>query len=182
MPPGISTDSARGPETTGNNRADPDKRHREWTASLTSETARPQVNGRYIRSSGLPYVQSSHGPPDNHPLDFAGALEDGEDPGGTGSLRRSAACTTPYISTDPARAVRGVWRFAFGPRLFSSVVRMHAEKTRESSGCFFRQNIPPQVHYRADMQVSVVLDAHPSVRAAARGRDPGINGQNGFAA
>lgn len=43
-----------------------------------------RVNARYIRSSGLPYVQSSHCPPDDHPLDFRRALEDGEDLRGHG--------------------------------------------------------------------------------------------------
>jgi hypothetical protein len=40
-----------------------------------------QRHNRYIRRSGLTNVQSSHGPPDQHPLDFRRALEDGEDLG-----------------------------------------------------------------------------------------------------
>jgi hypothetical protein len=39
-PAGISTDSARAPETTGNNRHDPGNRTREGAASLPSGTAR----------------------------------------------------------------------------------------------------------------------------------------------
>jgi hypothetical protein len=42
-------------------------------------------------------------PGDDHALDLVGALEDGEDPGGTGSFRRSAAFDTLWYSTDSAR-------------------------------------------------------------------------------
>src|ERR1035441_2100342 len=78
--PGISTDSARGPETTGNNWDDSDKHHtRRGRPTHQWNGPPPQVNDRYIRRSGLPYVQSSHSPPDDHPLNFARALKNRED-------------------------------------------------------------------------------------------------------
>src|ERR1039457_3354288 len=77
---GISTDSARGPETTGNNWDDSDKHHtRRGRPTHQWNGPPPQVNDRYIRRSGLPYVQSSHSPPDDHPLNFARALKNRED-------------------------------------------------------------------------------------------------------
>jgi len=48
---------------------------REWNGPP------PRVNTGYIRSSELSNVQSRHRPPDDHPLDFARALEDREDLG-----------------------------------------------------------------------------------------------------
>ena len=95
--PGISTDSARGPEMTGNHRDDPDKRHTRRDRTTRPWNGPPsRVNDRYIRRSGLPNIKPCHGAPDQHPLDLRGALEDREDPGGRGSLRRSAACMTPW--------------------------------------------------------------------------------------
>jgi hypothetical protein len=44
----------------------------------------------------LANVEPGDRPPDQHPLDLRGALEDGEDPGDRGSLCRSAACSTPW--------------------------------------------------------------------------------------
>jgi hypothetical protein len=95
--PGISTDSARGPETTGNNWDDSDKHHtRRGRATHQWNGPPPQVNDRYIRRPGLTNVQSSHRPPDQHPLYLARALEDGEDRGLAGSFRRSVACRPPW--------------------------------------------------------------------------------------
>src|SRR6201996_6487176 len=68
--------------------------------------AASRVHDRYIRSSALPNVQPGDRPPDQHPLDLARPLEDGEDPSSTGSLPRSAACGRRGISTDSARPAR----------------------------------------------------------------------------
>jgi hypothetical protein len=45
---------------------------------------------------GLADVQPGDRAVDQHPLDFRRALEDREDPGLRGSIRRSAACITPW--------------------------------------------------------------------------------------
>jgi hypothetical protein len=69
-----------------------------------------QVYVRCIRwpgaELGLSHVQPGDRPADQHPLDLARALEDGEDSELRGSFRSSAACRPRGISTDPARAVR----------------------------------------------------------------------------
>ena len=101
-----------------------------------------------LRSSGLPYVQSGHGPPDDHPLDFARSLEDREDPGGRGSLCRSAACEPRGISTDSARPVRDECRFRVGPCPVSIVVSTHAEKAPIHLRDCHQQPAPQQVHLR----------------------------------
>jgi hypothetical protein len=80
--PGISTDSARGPETTGNNRHDsgkPDTRRARPTHQWNGPP--PQVNDRYIRRSELPNVQPRDRPPDQHPLDLGRPLKNCEDSG-----------------------------------------------------------------------------------------------------
>jgi hypothetical protein len=73
---GISTDSARGPETTGNNRYDSDKQPR-WRGSparrwggplLIRSFGKPQLNGPTLALEQLP----GH----HHALDLVGALVD----------------------------------------------------------------------------------------------------------
>jgi hypothetical protein len=73
----------------------------------TSDPAKSQVR--------LPDVQPGDRPTHDHPLNFARSLKNGEDPDGTGSLRRSAACGPPGISTDSARPVREEFRLPLGP-------------------------------------------------------------------
>jgi hypothetical protein len=80
-------------ETTGTFRT---MRTRDRAGQLQSRPAHLPVHDRYIRSSALPHVRPGNRAPDQHPLDFARALEDGEDPGGRGSFRRSAACMGPW--------------------------------------------------------------------------------------
>ena len=146
---GISTDSARGPETTGTNRNNPDKRHTRRGRPAPPWNGPPsRVNDRYIRRSALPNIQPGDGAADEHALDFAGALEDGEDPGGTGSLRRSAAYGPRGISTVSARPVRDERRFRVGPCPVSVVVRTHAEKVLERLRGCCRQATPQRVHPR----------------------------------
>jgi hypothetical protein len=95
-PSGISTDSARGSETTGNNRDDPGKRHtRRGRPTPPWNGPALRVNDGYIRRSWLTNVQSSHGPPDDHPLDFARALKNGEDFGGHGKSHRHTRAGLP---------------------------------------------------------------------------------------
>jgi hypothetical protein len=61
-----------------------------------AKTAGIRVHGRYNPQVKLTNVQPGDCPPDRHPLDLRRALEDGEDFGGRGSLRSSAACTGPW--------------------------------------------------------------------------------------
>src|SRR5579863_613219 len=77
-PSGISTDSARGPETTGNNQDDPDKRNTRRGAPLCRGTARTPRDTPVKPQARLSNVQSSHGPPDDHPLNFARSLKNRE--------------------------------------------------------------------------------------------------------
>ena len=141
--PGISTDSARGPEMTGNHRDDPDKRHTRRDRTTRPWNGPPsRVNDRYIRRSGLPNIKPCHGAPDQHPLDLRGALEDREDPGGRGSLRRSAACMTPWyqhgFSTPGPRRIpvsdRHRTRLARGAQTRSSRRTRAARKLEGASG------------------------------------------------
>ena len=104
-PPGISTDSARAPETTGNNRHDPgqpDTRRGRLAAEWNGPS--PRVNDRYIRRSALPYVQPGDRPPDDHPLNLRRPLEDREGSGRRGSFHRSEPLSRGTISTDSAPA------------------------------------------------------------------------------
>ena len=77
--PGISTDSARGPEATGNNR------HVSYNTDTRTGRPTPEPGGppsvQRTRKSQvrLPDVQPGDRAADNHALDLAGALEDGED-------------------------------------------------------------------------------------------------------
>jgi len=77
--PGISTDSARGPEATGNNR------HVSYNTDTRTGRPTPEPGGppsvQRTRKSQvrLPDVQPGDRAADHHALDLAGALEDGED-------------------------------------------------------------------------------------------------------
>ncbi len=73
--------AARGPETTGNNRHVLTMRTRERAAPLPSRAARFPCDEPVKPQVKLANIQPRHGPADQHPLDFAGALEDGEDLG-----------------------------------------------------------------------------------------------------
>src|SRR5579863_4740533 len=88
-PSGISTDSARGPETAGNDQDDSDKRNTRRGAPLCRGTARTPRDTPVKPQVRLSNVQSSHGPPDDHPLDFRRALENGEDLGGHAKSHRN---------------------------------------------------------------------------------------------
>jgi hypothetical protein len=118
MTPDISTNSARGPETTGKQPARTGQFGPE-SRPPHSAAERPfaRVHNRYMRSSGLPNVQPGDRAADQHPLDLRRALEDREDPGGRGSFRRSAACGGLWYQHGSST---GCWRVA--------AVRTRAEK------------------------------------------------------
>jgi len=119
----------------------------------------------------LPNVQPGDRPPDDHPLDLRRSLEDGEDLGGTGSLRRSAACGPRGISTDSARPVRDECRFRVGPCSVSVVARPHAEKASMRFQGHARQPALQQVHLRYILALTCdhlgVCGTRPGVRGAA---------------
>jgi hypothetical protein len=151
-------------EAAGPGHRNPRRTSRRDSPPSTGHLGKPQVR--------LPHVQSRDRPPDDHPLDLARALEDGEDPGYTGSLRRSVACGPHAISTDSARPVRDECRSRVGPCPVSVVVRTHADKVLERLlGCCY-QPTPQRVHPRYSLALTceylAVHDTGP--RAARTGR------------
>jgi hypothetical protein len=152
---------------------------REGTAPLCRGTARTTRGTPAKPQVRLSDVQSSHGPPDQHALDLRRSLEDREDLGGTGSLRRSAACGPRGISTDSARPVRDECRFRVGPCPIPVVVRTHAEKAPiHLRGCH-QQPAPQRVHLRyilaltCDYRCPRYSAAHAPRGRAAQALTPG---------
>jgi hypothetical protein len=88
---------------------------RTWDDRLRcSDPVKPQVR--------LPDVEPGKRPPDDHPLDLAGALEDREDRGLRDSFRRSVACQGPWCQHGFSTGCRDWQRFpaasgADSPRL-----------------------------------------------------------------
>jgi hypothetical protein len=104
------TDSARGPETTGNNAHVPDNRDARRAVRLRSRTARPPHPERVKTQVRLPDVQPGEGPADQHPLNLAGALEDCEDlpvrPDHVQGATPPVACPCGPAPTGPAASAR----------------------------------------------------------------------------
>src|SRR5487761_1572671 len=84
----ISTDSARGPKTAGNNEHVPDKRDSGPPGPLHSKPARCPGTRQVYPQVRLANVQSGDRPADEHALDFAGALKNREDLGVHGKSHR----------------------------------------------------------------------------------------------
>jgi hypothetical protein len=189
-PPGISTDSARGPETTGNTRMIRANATREEATPLTSGTA--LLLGSTIGiSAGQRYRTSN--PVTDRPMIIrcisdvpskivkilaAAAVYAGQRPSGSRG-----------ISTDSARPVRDGSRFRVGPCRLSVVVRTHTEKVLERFRGCYRQPTPQRVHPRHILPVTceylAAHDSRPRVRGADRahaGRTPGGRRTPGLAA
>jgi hypothetical protein len=116
-------------------------------------------------------------PPDDRALDLGGALEDGAYPGDRGSLRRSAACGTPWyqhgfstpcprripVSARPLHAAyqgQHVLGGHCGPRWIPSPTRHSGAGTSE-------------VHFRADLPVSLPNDVRRGPAARTGRTRPG---------